>query len=61
MIRRLENADLEEHSLGMLRRIVAALILRMRIRFVRAKEYEECMNKASALLKAVALAEQGME
>jgi anthranilate synthase component 1 len=27
---------------------------------VPAKEYEECMNKASALLKAVALAEQGM-
>jgi anthranilate synthase component 1 len=27
---------------------------------VPASEYQECMNKAGALLKAVALAEQGM-
>ncbi len=27
---------------------------------VPANEYQECINKASALLKAVALAEQGM-
>jgi len=27
---------------------------------VPANEYQECMNKASALLKAVALAERGM-